>query len=35
MKRILSLLFVVAFCLQVSADEKYPRKIVMEEGTGT
>ena len=35
MKRILSFLFVVAFCLQVSADEKYPRKIVMEEGTGT
>lgn len=35
MKRLLSLLFVVAFCLQVSADEKYPRKIVMEEGTGT
>lgn len=35
MKKLLTLLFAVAFCLQVSADEKYPRKIVMEEGTGT
>lgn len=35
MKQFFTLLFAVAFCLQVSADEKYPRKIVMEEGTGT